>query len=46
MRKWTWMALLTVLALSVGAAWGGTQDGKSGKTDRGACCCCTETCAK
>lgn len=50
MRKW-WIALVTVLALSVGAAWGEDSNGKSCKkgasgSDGTSCCCCSESCHK
>jgi hypothetical protein len=47
MRK-LWMALLTVLALSVGVAWGEGKNGKTDKTctDGAACCCCSKSCPK
>jgi len=47
MRK-LWMALLTVVALAVGAALGEDGDGKSDKAckDGPACCCCSESCPK
>jgi hypothetical protein len=47
MRK-LWMALGTVLALSIGIAWAegnngkATADGKDGST----CCCCAKSCPK
>jgi hypothetical protein len=47
MKKW-WMALCTVLALSIGVAW---AEGKNGKTnaeckDGTTCCCCAKSCPK
>ena len=47
MRKWV-MALLAVLALSVGVAWGeGNHSDKThSSSDGGGCCCCAKSCPK
>jgi hypothetical protein len=51
MRK-LWMALVTVAALTIGAAWAeGVNDGKgnadkSHGADSACCCCCARSCAK
>jgi hypothetical protein len=48
MKKWG-MALLAVLALSIGVAWAEGKNGKTNadcKTDGGACCCCAKSCPK
>jgi len=46
MRKWA-MALLAVLALSVGVAWGeGNSDKAHASSDSGGCCCCAKSCSK
>ena len=47
MRK-LWMALVTVVALTIGAAW--AAEGVNGKADKSgtdsACCCCSKSCPK
>jgi hypothetical protein len=46
MRKWV-TALLAVLALSVGVAWGEGKNGKTSSSSDGAgCCCCAKSCPK
>lgn len=48
MRK-MWLALCTVLALSIGVAWAEGKNGKTNaecKTDGAACCCCARSCPK
>ena len=46
MRK-VWLALLAVLAISIGVAWG---EGKNDKTTTcptsSDCCCCSKSCPK
>ena len=48
MKKWG-VALLAVLALSIGVAWAEGKNGKTNadcKTDGAACCCCAKSCPK
>ena len=46
MRKF-WMALVTVVALSVGIAWAESKGAKTGKAmECGSCCCDRSSCAK
>jgi hypothetical protein len=48
MKKW-WMALGTVLALSIGIALAEGSNGKTNaecKADGAACCCCAKSCPK
>jgi hypothetical protein len=47
MRK-LWMALVTVVALTVGIAWAEGTNGKTDKSckDSSACCCCSKSCPK
>ena len=46
MRKWV-MALLAVLALTVGVAWGESNSDKAhSSSEGGGCCCCAKSCPK
>jgi hypothetical protein len=48
MRK-LWMALVTLAALTIGAAWAeGVNHGKADKScgAESACCCCAKSCPK
>jgi hypothetical protein len=48
MRKRTWMALVAVLALSVGIAWAENKTEKADKAcaESATCCCCAKVCPK
>jgi hypothetical protein len=48
MRKF-WIALVTVVALTIGTAWAeGVNDGEANKSGGGesACCCCVKSYSK
>jgi len=47
MRKWL-TALLAVVALSAGIAWGEVQNEKTKacSKDSASCCCCAQSCTK
>jgi hypothetical protein len=47
MRK-LWLALVAMVALSIGIAWAEGQKGKGGQacSESTACCCCEKVCPK